>query len=205
MTKNHDIIWLDETDSTNDEAARRISYLDNLSVLSAVKQISGRGQRKNVWISEPGKNLTFSIVLKFRHSDSPADSSLLPPLAAREQQMISDITASTAVSFLRKHGIIAQIKQPNDILVDGRKICGILIEHTVRGMHLVHSIVGVGLNVNQKHFDPSLPAPTSVALLHEEKEDPARNSELDLNSCLEEFMDLFILALQQRLQLDSQP
>ena len=204
MTKKHDIIWLDVTDSTNDEAARRISDLDNLSVLSAASQTSGRGQRTNIWISEPGKNLTFTIVLKYRHPGSTDDGTLLPTFEAKDQKMISDITAASVISFLRKHGITGTVKQPNDILADGRKICGILIEHTVRGMYLTHSRVGIGLNVNQTHFDPSIPNPTSMALQLEEK-DPVHNSRLDLNTCLEDFMDIFTHALLQRLQPDSQP
>ena len=204
MTKKHDIIWLDVTDSTNDEAARRISDLDNLSVLSAASQTSGRGQRTNIWISEPGKNLTFTIVLKYRHPGSPDDGTLLPPFEARGQKMISDITSESAISFLRKHGISGTVKLPNDILVNGRKICGILIEHSVRGMYLTHSRVGIGLNVNQTDFDPSIPNPTSMVLQLEEK-DPVHNSGLDLNSCLEDFMDVFTHALLQRLQPDPQP
>ena len=205
MTKKHDIIWLDVTDSTNDEAARRISDLDNLSVLSAASQTSGRGQRTNIWISEPGKNLTFPIVLKYRDPGSPDDGTLLPPFEARDQKIISDITAESVISFLRKHGISGTVKLPNDILVNRRKICGILIEHTVRGMYLTHSRVGIGLNVNQIDFDPSIPAPTSIALQQQKVKDPAHNSGLDLNTCLEDFMDIFTHALLQRLQPDPQP
>ena len=64
MAKKHDIIWYDKLDSTNDEAKRRISDIDNLSVLSAMEQTAGRGQRGNKWSSCCGENLLFSIVLK---------------------------------------------------------------------------------------------------------------------------------------------
>lgn len=57
MTKKHDIIWLDSTDSTNNEAKRHISDIDNMSVLSALNQTSGRGQAGNSWSSAPGENL----------------------------------------------------------------------------------------------------------------------------------------------------
>ena len=202
MTKMHDIIWFDELDSTNDEAARHIHDLDNLSVLSAGSQISGRGQRSNVWMSEPGKNLTFSVVLKYGEPGH-FRSDRLPSVMARDQKLISDIVSSSVLEFLSTYGINAEIKFPNDILVDGRKICGILIEHSVRGLYLVHSIVGIGLNINQRNFDATLPNPTSMALIMDERKDPAP-VEPDLNSCLEEFMNIFIRALQQRLQLDSQ-
>ena len=85
MTKKYDIIWSEELDSTNDEARRRISDLDNLSVLSVERQTAGRGQRGNSWKSAPGENLTFSIILKFRKGDassdeSSCDSAVLPQL-----------------------------------------------------------------------------------------------------------------------------
>lgn len=74
----HDIIWLDEADSTNNEAKRQIKGLSDMSVIAAVRQTAGRGQRNNTWLSEPGMNLTFSIVLKYGEgsvsSISPAKS-----------------------------------------------------------------------------------------------------------------------------------
>ena len=64
MESKFTILWLDRVDSTNDEAVRRMETLDNLSVIAAVEQFSGRGRRGNSWHSAPGDNLTFSIVLK---------------------------------------------------------------------------------------------------------------------------------------------
>ena len=69
MKNVNDIIWLDSVDSTNEEARRRYQICDNLSVLSALSQTSGRGQMGNVWVSETGRNLTFSIILKL--NDGP--------------------------------------------------------------------------------------------------------------------------------------
>lgn len=65
MKERADILWLDEIDSTNSELQRRISDFDNLSVLAAVNQTAGRGQRGNSWLVRPGENLTFSMLLKF--------------------------------------------------------------------------------------------------------------------------------------------
>ena len=120
MKNKTDIIWLDSIDSTNDEARRRILTLDNLSVLSALEQTGGRGQRENKWHSAPNQNLTFSIVLKN------------PPVNAADQFCISEITAVTLVNFLSEYGIEADIKWPNDIYVSGKKICGILIENSLK-------------------------------------------------------------------------
>ena len=161
MKNKHDIIWLEEVDSTNEEARRRISDIDNLSVVSAVRQTAGRGQRGNRWQSADGENLTFSIVLKFG-----ADQ--LESMAASGQFVISEVAALSVVDFLARHDIEAKIKWPNDIYVGDKKICGILIENALKGNCLSHSIVGIGLNVNQTVFDPSLPNPTSMALCHPE-------------------------------------
>ena len=174
MTKKHDIIWLESIDSTNDEARRHIDTLDNLSVLSAIRQTSGRGQRGNTWSSGEGENLTFSIVLKYDK---------LPQVRAIDQFIISEIAALSVVDCLSSHGISAQIKWPNDIYVGNKKICGILIEHSVRESQLSSSIVGIGLNVNQRNFDVNLPNPTSMVL--------CRPESLDLPALLEEFMDIF--------------
>ena len=182
MTKRYDIMWLESIDSTNSEAKRRISDIDNLSVLSALSQSEGRGQKGNKWSSIPGENLTFSIVLKF--GGEVMDKSLASfQVAAKEQFVLTEITSLSVVEFLSRHGIKAQIKWPNDIYVADRKICGILIENSLRGEHLSSSIIGIGLNVNQRNFDVNLPNPTSIAL--------ETGLQEDIKGCLEEFMDIF--------------
>ena len=176
MAKKHDIIWLDSIDSTNEEARRRISTLDNLSVLSAMQQTAGRGQRGNTWSAKPGENLTFSIVLKY-------GSGTIPEIRALNQSVISEITALSVVDFLEANGIEARIKWPNDIYVDDKKICGILIEHSVRDGLLASSIIGIGLNINQRNFDVNIPNPTSMAL--------CLDRSLPLSKVLDDFMGTF--------------
>lgn len=173
MKNKYDIIWLDKVDSTNDEARRRINACDNLSVVTALTQTHGRGQRGNSWSSAPGMNLMFSIVLKDLN------------VRAYDQFVLSEIAALSVTDFLSLHGIKAEIKWPNDIYVRKRKICGILVENSCRGEWLSSSIIGIGLNVNQRNFDVNLPNPTSIVLETEEKD------ELDLHECLEDFMHLF--------------
>ena len=184
MAKKHDIIWLKSVDSTNEECRRRISDMDNLSVVSAMSQTHGRGQHENTWLSAPGENLTFSVVLKFQ---SPSNSDeYLEPMQAFDQCIISEITALSVVDLLASHDIQAKIKLPNDIYVAGKKVCGILIENAVRGEWMTHSIIGIGLNVNQRNFDVSLPNPTSMALLSD-----GNDAVYDLEALLEEFMEIF--------------
>ena len=171
MKSKYDIIWIDNVDSTNDEARRRIDSLDNLSVISTYEQTAGRGQRTRSWCSEAGKNLLFSIVLK-----NPA---ILPS----QQVRISDIAAESVKELLANHDIEAWIKPPNDIWVKEKKICGILIEHSLIGNRISWSIIGIGLNVNQSSFPDDLPNPTSMIL---------ENKGFDIEDLLSEFMDIFI-------------
>ena len=190
MAKKHDIMWIESVDSTNEECRRHIPDIDNLSVVSALSQASGRGQRGNVWLSEPGQNLTFSIVLKFPVNVMAGE---LEPMHAYDQFVLSEIAALSVVDMLAEHDIQAKIKWPNDIYVGDRKICGMLIENSLRGEWIQHSIIGIGLNVNQRNFDVTLPNPTSMVLCsciscdHEADSFP----HYELQELLEEFMDIF--------------
>ena len=144
------LIQLDAVDSTNDYAAALLKSTKVSSGTSIVtnQQQKGRGQRSNVWTSQSGKNLTFSTIY---FSD----------LLAR-QSFYLNIAVSVAVrKALEDLKIIAKIKWPNDILVNGNKICGILIENQISGDKINSSILGVGLNVNQKEFG-ELPNATSI-------------------------------------------
>ena len=183
-SEKHKVICLNSVDSTNNEAKRNIDVLDNLSVIVAKDQTSGRGQRGNIWLTEPGKNLTFSIVLKYEQ--------MQVRIKAEDQFEISERTALSVIDLLAHYGIEARIKLPNDIYVGNEKICGILIEHSLHGEQISYTIIGVGLNVNQLKFDPSLPNPTSMlkCLSNTPKK-------LNLTSLLDQFMDIFCQHLQK--------
>lgn len=176
MTSSSSILWLESVDSTNSEARRRIASIDNLSVLATLNQTNGRGQRGNTWSSTPGENLTFSIVLKF-------EDGLTHSLQAYDQFAISQMASLSVLDFLSIHGIEAAIKWPNDIYVGNRKICGMLIENSIREQWLSTSIVGIGINVNQKIFPDNVPNPTSMAI--------ETGSSFRLKPLLEEFLSIF--------------
>lgn len=173
MESKTDIIWLERVDSTNDEARRHISEIDNLSVVSALEQTKGRGQHGNTWLSMPGENLTFSLIVKdFR-------------IKANEQSAISQATALSLTKLLGRHGIEARIKWPNDIYAGDNKICGILIENSLKGMEIDWSIIGIGLNVNQTSFPEHLPNPTSMRLCTE------NSNPYNTRTILEEYIEIF--------------
>ncbi len=156
MPDNSLIIWYDELGSTNDEARKLIDSLEDLSLVAAASQTSGRGQGDHSWTSAPGENLTFSAVLKFSQRNE---------LEASDSLLVTCFITEAVANYLSGHGVKAAVKWPNDIYVDGRKICGILIENVIQGTRLRSSIVGVGLNLNQTDFPAELPNPVSVSML----------------------------------------
>ena len=163
-----EILWHKSLDSTNSEVRRHISELDNLSVVAAQSQSAGRGQGDHKWHSEPGENLTFTLLLKF------------PPLRelnAGIMLLLTEMITWALREFLASEGITARIKWPNDIYVGDLKICGILIENILDGSNVSASIIGVGLNLNQTDFPSDIPNPTSVSLLTGRRYDPAQTLE----------------------------
>lgn len=149
----HNIKWFKTIDSTNSEAFRQFEASDDFSVFAAEFQTNGRGQKGTNWESETGHNLTFSILLK---SNS---------IKAKDQFLIAHIVTVGIKRYLKHLGIEAKIKWPNDIYIGDKKICGILIEHFLSGDTLSGSIVGIGLNLNQKQFRSDAPNPVSVSIL----------------------------------------
>ena len=150
------IFRLESVPSTNSYVSERLPELDNLSVVVARCQSEGRGQRGNHWLAEPGQNLTFSVLLKFPQGR----------LEARQQMRLTALaTVALRDCLTDDYGIPAVIKWPNDIYVRDRKICGMLIENGLSGRWISHSILGIGLNVNQTGWDPSLLNPTSMRRL----------------------------------------
>lgn len=144
------LAYFDELNSTND-TARNLQY-DAGAVILAERQLNGRGQRGNSWSSTPGENLTFSLIL-------------CPDfLRADRQFYLSKAVALALTDTLESLGLETRIKWPNDIYLHGEKVAGILIENDMAGSYLTRSIAGIGLNVNQIEFDPTLPNPTSLAL-----------------------------------------
>ena len=147
------ILWLETADSTNSELRRRIAGLDNLSIIATREQTADRGQGTHTWFSTPGRNLTFSILYRF--GDAYA-------LAASDAILITQVTTLAIRDYLLGHGVRARIKWPNDIWVEDRKICGILIENTLESGMVRESIVGIGLNLNETGWPPELPNPVSL-------------------------------------------
>ena len=149
------IKWLEEVDSTNNVLLRHIRDYDNLSVVAAVTQTAGRGQRGNRWVSAPGDNLTFSLLLRPEN------------LPAREVMAVTCLATLAVRDTLREEDVPAVIKWPNDIYVGRRKICGMLVENGLAGTLIDWSVIGIGINLNQTEFPGEVLNPTSLRRLTE--------------------------------------
>lgn len=114
------------------------------------RQTAGRGQRGNSWESEPGMNITMTLLLRPVH------------IPIREQFRISQVVALGVTDILGRETDGFSIKWPNDIYWHDKKIAGILIENTLSGTEYSEAIVGIGLNVNQRQFVSDAPNPVSL-------------------------------------------
>ena len=148
------LVTIKQVDSTN-------SFLKNLlsnskpvpegTVIMAEEQYAGRGQQQNTWHSEPGKNLTFSLLLK-------------PHFLPVGDQFDLNRAASLGVYDALQPilGDQLKIKWPNDIYYGDRKLGGMLIENTIQGGQLKDAVIGIGLNINQENFPSWASNATSV-------------------------------------------
>lgn len=146
------LIHISETNSTNNYLQSLCSKqkVEELTVVVADFQTSGRGQRGNSWESDSGKNLLFSIVI-------------FPEfLEARRQFLISQIISLAIKEELDTYTTDISIKWPNDIYWKEKKICGMLIENDLMGRNISQSIAGIGININQETFHSSAPNPVSL-------------------------------------------
>jgi BirA family biotin operon repressor/biotin-[acetyl-CoA-carboxylase] ligase len=125
------------------------------SIVVADEQSSGRGTAGNTWESEKGANLLFSFAW---------EPTFLP---VASQFLITKAVSLAVVDFVRLYVDAANvtIKWPNDIYINNKKISGILIENSIMGGQFQHTVVGIGLNINQLKFSPALPNPVSVSQL----------------------------------------
>lgn len=150
------IIRLPETQSTNSIAIEILSKdrPEEGCVIIADHQTAGKGTDTNSWESERGKNLTFSLIL-------------YPSIAADQQFLLNKAISLGIYDFMvaELSGHKVSIKWPNDIYVEDKKACGILIQNSVMGDKLDYMVIGIGLNVNQTFFTSNAPNPVSMKMI----------------------------------------
>ena len=143
-----------QIDSTNKEAARLLAageYLHGTAILSHI-QTEGKGQYGRQWHAQPGLHMSMSIVLQ----SSQMTASELPQLSMK-----------TCLALVRTISQISpqpdlKIKWPNDLYADGKKMVGILIENALHASRVAHSIIGIGMNVNEPDFPADIPNAISL-------------------------------------------
>ena len=139
-----EIRYFTEIGSTNDEALNWLeSGIQGNSLVIADSQVKGRGRLNRKWITNPNSSLAFSIILKPNKEESE-NLCLFAPLGA------------LAVNYVleESYNLLPMIKWPNDVLLGGRKMCGILAEACWSGEFLKGIVIGIGVNVTPESIPP---------------------------------------------------
>ncbi len=149
-------IVLNEINSTNEYASNLLSQFKQLdgTIVLTNYQTNGKGQANNIWISEKGRNLLISIIL-------------YPKFLTIERQFCLSMAISLGIlntikTFTKSD---VKVKWPNDIIVDEKKIAGVLIKNTISGNRIKNTIVGIGININQKDFKSLKDIAVSLSLI----------------------------------------
>jgi biotin-[acetyl-CoA-carboxylase] ligase BirA-like protein len=149
------ILTFDTLDSTNNYLKLHADTLPHFSIVRARFQHAGRGQLMRQWQSNPNENILVSFLLKTFHQHSNIKT-------------IESTFIRLCQSFFKQYGVDVEHKIPNDLMVEGKKISGMLIETKQQAGVLQHVILGVGLNINQTSF-VNLPSATSLAIITKKK------------------------------------
>lgn len=150
------IVSLPSCESTNSLmlSMAQTAFLEEGTIIITENQTAGRGQSGNRWTVEPMANLTFSILLKPDFIEPGEQFYLNMAIGLGISDCVLDILVQSGhQGSALLHSPRVKLKWPNDILIDGKKVCGILIENQIQGQKLTQSVVGIGLNVNQKNFE----------------------------------------------------
>ena len=148
-------IHFKEIDSTNSYLKKHYQELEHMTVVSADYQTKGRGQGMHVWYGDKD-SLMFSILLKEGINDM--DITEMPFLAAK---WLKDALSGYCDDITIKH--------PNDLMIHGKKVAGILVESITMGDEVLAVVIGFGINVNQKKFPPELEGIASSIFLRNKK------------------------------------
>lgn len=149
------LIKLSAIDSTNDflKELSKNEALENFTTVTTEQQTKGKGQMGSTWVTESGKNLIMSILIKDVISKTDQVFHLNRAVSVAIIQVLETLQLPNLA-----------IKWPNDIMSENKKIAGILIENRFKSDTSIESVVGIGLNVNQKNFS-LLPNASSLALI----------------------------------------
>lgn len=156
-TIGHQLILLDQIDSTHLYVRKHLSHFPHGSIVLAYTQTAGRGRLGRTWSSPFGKSVSLSIVLT-------------SPLTQMNPLLITQLTAAALLKALLQYTDCVEIKWPNDILLNRHKVSGILTEAIFDGQTLEALLIGVGINLHQSHshFPPDLQSKATSLFEHTE-------------------------------------
>lgn len=137
----HNLVFLEQVDSTNEEAKRQAEKgAPDGTLVAAAEQSAGKGRRGRTWISEKGTGVWMSLLLR-------PD---FPPECASMLTLVAAMAVEKGIS--RVTGVDGQIKWPNDVVIEGKKVCGILTEMSTEMECIHYVVVGIGINVGTEEF-----------------------------------------------------
>lgn len=168
---DRNVIYYEELDSTNNKVKELAAEAAEGLVVVAKKQTKGRGRRGRSWESNDRENLYMSLLLK-------------PNLVPDKAPMLTLVMAYSVSVALQRWKIDAQIKWPNDLVLNAKKICGILTEMEVQPGKEIQIVVGVGINVGQELFPVELQDTATSIFLETGKH-------IDREELLSEVLDRF--------------
>ena len=153
-----ELAFLDITDSTNNEARRRAEQgAPDGTLVVALEQTAGKGRRGRSWVSSGGTGVWMSLLLR-------PD---IPPECASMLTLVAAMAVETGIFLVT--GLKGQIKWPNDVILDGKKVCGILTEMSTEMESIHYVIVGIGINVGIREFPEDLQDKATSLILHTDK------------------------------------
>lgn len=137
------VVYLDETDSTNEHAKRIAPESPHGTLVAADCQVSGKGRLGRSWSSPHGESVYMTLILK---------ENIIPENAS----MLTIIAALAVLNALKAKTDKVLIKWPNDIVINGKKVCGILTEMKTLSDKTQYVVVGIGVNVNNETFSENI-------------------------------------------------
>lgn len=138
-----DIYYFDSIDSTNIYANIIANKVDEGAVVISKEQTNGRGRSGKIWVSDNNQGIYFSIILK-------------PDIPISMASFLTQVAGAALITSLEKLGVSCQIKWPNDLVLNGKKIAGILTEMRAEIESILYIIVGIGINIGHKIFEDSI-------------------------------------------------
>lgn len=174
------IIYVEIMESTN-KYAKKLGEENvmNGTVVVTKKQTAGRGRRGRNWISPEG-NCYFSLLLK-------------PSIQTEHASRLTLVSALALAKAIKNvAGLETQIKWPNDVVVDGKKLCGILTESSIDVDDLKYVVIGIGINVNQKKFDPEIDSMATSISLQLGQDVECAHMIAEFLNCFEMYFSIFI-------------